>query len=159
MALHELLLSGGFFPSMFCFEDIIIIFLMSLSSLALWYQNVAETMCSFSKATWVTRKNGNKEQTELKKYPHFFVYSIWEAYSLIFPVHLPLCSIYMLKVLLPLKWTCSWEFCFLFQSSHVTQFSNPLGKTDLSNLISFIWQICGKGTCRIWLCGAAFILH
>lgn len=87
----------------------------------------------------------------------FFVYSISETNSLILPVHLPLCSIYMFRALLPLKWSCSWEFCFLLQSSHVTQLSNPVGRTELRNLISFIWQICGKGKFRIWLYGAAFI--
>lgn len=80
----------------------------------------------------------------------FFVYSISETNSLILPVHLPLCSIYMFRALLPLKWSCSWEFCFLLQSSHVTQLSNPVGRTELRNLISFIWQICGKGKFRIW---------
>lgn len=102
-------------------------------------------------------KNVNKAQTELKNIHNFFVYSISETYSLIFPVHLPLCSIYMFKALLPLQWSCSWEFCFLLQSSHITQLSNPVGRTDLSNLISFIWQICGKSKFKIWLYGAAFI--
>lgn len=62
------------------------------------------------------------------KYLQIFVCSISEAYSLIFPVYLLLCSIYVFKALLPLELSWFWEFFFLLQISLNIQFSNLLEK-------------------------------